>query len=88
MVVIAANCPVRRLYFLAGLGERKLFTPGPLGISKTTKEAMLRDAGSRETEFVNLVKNIRERLVKMAGMYVVSEDCIKQEKHWRIQNSP
>ena len=55
--------------YLTELGERKLFTPGPLGISKTTKEAMVKDVGSRETEFVALVKSLRERLVKMAGIY-------------------
>ncbi len=49
------------------MGERKLFTPGPLGISKTTKEAMLRDVGSRETEFMALVRNIRDELVALAG---------------------
>ena len=55
--------------YVTGLGERKLFTPGPLGISKTTKEAMVKDVGSRETEFVALVKSLRERLVKMAGTH-------------------
>lgn len=51
--------------------DKKLFTPGPLGVSLTVKEAMLRDLGSRDNEFISLVKFIRSRLVQIAG---VSED--------------
>jgi len=44
-----------------------LFTPGPLGTSPTVKQAMLRDLGSRDIEFINLVKTIRTKLVQIAG---------------------
>jgi len=51
----------------ATIGDKLLFTPGPLTTSRTVKEAMLRDLGSRDTEFITLVKDIRRRLVDLAG---------------------
>ena len=51
--------------------EKKLFTPGPLGVSKRTKQAMLRDLGSRDTEFISTVKAIRDRLVNLAGKCII-----------------
>ncbi|KAK7105061.1 2-aminoethylphosphonate--pyruvate transaminase-like [Littorina saxatilis] len=51
--------------------DKKLFTPGPLGVSMTVKEAMLRDLGSRDVEFINLVKFIRSRLVEISGVSAV-----------------
>ena len=53
--------------------EKKLFTPGPLGVSMTTKQAMLRDLGSRDTEFMDIVKSIRRQIVELAGMFSVFE---------------
>jgi 2-aminoethylphosphonate-pyruvate transaminase len=47
--------------------EPWLLTPGPLTTSLTTKEAMLRDWGSRDTAFIAMNTRIRERLVKLAG---------------------
>ena len=49
-----------------------LFTPGPLSTSKTVKEAMLEDMGSRDHSFVNAVKEIRNGLLKLA--HVSRED--------------
>ncbi|MEN8191633.1 MAG: 2-aminoethylphosphonate--pyruvate transaminase [Bacteroidota bacterium] len=46
--------------------EKKLFTPGPLTTSKTVKQSMLRDFGSRDNEFISSVKNIRERLLELS----------------------
>lgn len=46
--------------------DKKLFTPGPLGCSQTVKEAMLRDLGSRDGEFVNIIKLIRRKLLDIA----------------------
>jgi 2-aminoethylphosphonate-pyruvate transaminase len=40
-----------------------LLTPGPLTISRTTKEAMLRDWGSWDADFNALTARIRDRLV-------------------------
>ena len=44
-----------------------LFTPGPLTTTPTVKEAMLLDWGSRDPEFISLVRDIRRRLVGLAG---------------------
>jgi 2-aminoethylphosphonate-pyruvate transaminase len=44
-----------------------LFTPGPLTTSYAVKEAMLRDLGSRDGEFIALVSRVRERLLALAG---------------------
>lgn len=43
-----------------------LFTPGPLSTSLTVKQAMLRDMGSRDLEFMNAVKDIRSGLLQLA----------------------
>lgn len=43
--------------------DKALFTPGPLNTSGPTKQAMLRDLGSRDTEFIEVVKDVRSRLV-------------------------
>ncbi|HEX2996284.1 MAG TPA: 2-aminoethylphosphonate--pyruvate transaminase [Anaerolineales bacterium] len=43
--------------------DKALFTPGPLTTSATTKQAMLRDLGSRDREFIDIVKEVRQRLV-------------------------
>lgn len=50
------------------MADKKLFTPGPLGTSATVKSAMLRDLGSRDVEFIQLIKNIRSKLVHIAGV--------------------
>lgn len=48
------------------MNNRKLlFTPGPLSTSKTVKEAMLEDVGSRDSEFINAVKEIRAELLRL-----------------------
>lgn len=44
-----------------------LFTPGPLTTSSTVKAAMLRDVGSRDTDFMAMVLDIRRQLVALAG---------------------
>jgi 2-aminoethylphosphonate-pyruvate transaminase len=43
--------------------DKALFTPGPLTTSRTVKQAMLRDLGSRDAEFIQMVADIRHRLV-------------------------
>jgi 2-aminoethylphosphonate-pyruvate transaminase len=48
--------------------EKVLFTPGPLGTSYTVKSAMLRDLGSRDSEFIDIVQRIRLDLLKLAGV--------------------
>jgi len=50
---------------LTGWKDKVLFTPGPLTTSRTVKQAMLRDLGSRDYEFIDLVKEIRNKLVEL-----------------------
>jgi 2-aminoethylphosphonate-pyruvate transaminase len=45
-----------------------LFTPGPLTTSRTVKQAMLRDAGSRQADFIATVQRVRESLLRLAGV--------------------
>src|SRR6187200_164930 len=48
--------------------DKLLFTPGPLTTSLSVKQAMLHDAGSWHFEFNALVANVRQRLLKLAGV--------------------
>jgi len=45
--------------------DKALFTPGPLTTSPTVKQAMLRDLGSRDTEFIGVIQDVRKRLVRL-----------------------
>ena len=47
--------------------DKLLFTPGPLTTSATVKSAMLRDAGSRDRDFIETVREISERLLSIGG---------------------
>lgn len=47
--------------------EPLLLTPGPLTTSRTTREAMLRDWGSRDDAFIAMTARVRTRLVELAG---------------------
>ncbi|MEK7787242.1 MAG: 2-aminoethylphosphonate--pyruvate transaminase [Chloroflexota bacterium] len=53
---------------IAEAKDKPLFTPGPLTTSRTVKQAMLRDLGSRDFGFVHVVKDIRQRLLKLGGV--------------------
>ncbi|NUN95595.1 MAG: 2-aminoethylphosphonate--pyruvate transaminase [Candidatus Omnitrophica bacterium] len=53
---------------IAASNDKPLFTPGPLTTSRTVKQAMLRDLGSRDFEFVGLVRDIRDRLLALGGV--------------------
>lgn len=50
---------------ILGWKDKVLFTPGPLTTSQTVKQVMLRDLGSRDVEFIELVKDIRRKLVEL-----------------------
>lgn len=45
--------------------DKLLFTPGPLTTTETVKKAMLRDLGSRDTLFIETVKEIRSKLLEL-----------------------
>ncbi len=48
--------------------DRILFTPGPLTTSPAVKAAMLRDLGARDSEFLDIVLDVKKRLLKLAGV--------------------
>jgi 2-aminoethylphosphonate-pyruvate transaminase len=48
-----------------GWKDKILFTPGPLTTSETVKQAMLRDLGSRDSEFIGLAKDVKDKLVEL-----------------------
>ena len=48
--------------------DKLLFTPGPLTTSSTVKAAMGRDLGSRDTEFIGIVRDLRNDLLQLAGV--------------------
>ena len=52
----------------SGSKDKLLFTPGPLTTSMTVKQAMLQDVGSRDFDFIDLVKEIRSRLLEIGGV--------------------
>jgi 2-aminoethylphosphonate-pyruvate transaminase len=55
--------------------KKLLFTPGPLTTSDTVKSAMLRDAGSRDAEFLSVVRDIRRRLLAIGGAAAGEYEC-------------
>jgi 2-aminoethylphosphonate-pyruvate transaminase len=48
--------------------DKLLFTPGPLTTSLTVKQAMLHDVGSRDPQFIQIVRGIREELLRLGGV--------------------
>ncbi|HRI50941.1 MAG TPA: 2-aminoethylphosphonate--pyruvate transaminase [Pseudomonadota bacterium] len=50
------------------MNDKLLFTPGPLTTSAAVKAAMLHDLGSRDGDFLQRVKSVRERLLTIAGV--------------------
>ncbi len=48
------------------MADKYLFTPGPLSTTATVKHAALRDLGSRDDEFLAVVRDIRHRLLVLA----------------------
>jgi len=53
-----------------------LFTPGPLTTSATVKEAMLRDLGSLDSDFLASVHSIRTRLLALGSYPPEDYECI------------
>lgn len=48
--------------------DKLLFTPGPLSTSKTVKQTMLHDLGSRDKAFIGAVREVRDGLLGLAGL--------------------
>jgi len=53
---------------LSSWKDKALFTPGPLTTSRTVKQAMLRDVGSRDTAFIQIIREIRSGLLQVASL--------------------
>lgn len=62
--------------YIASANDKPLFTPGPLTTSRSVKQAMLRDLGSRDSAFVNLVRDVRQRLLALAGVAAPDYECV------------
>ena len=56
--------------------DKLLFTPGPITTSPTVKQAMLRDVGSRDIEFIATVGDIRRRLLAVGEASEDDYTCI------------
>jgi len=48
--------------------DKLLFTPGPLTTSPSVKQAAQRDLGSRDSYFMNVIKEVQSKLLKIAGL--------------------
>lgn len=53
-----------------------LLTPGPLTTSRATKQAMLRDWGSRDSEFKEMTAAIRRKLLRLIGDTQGKFECV------------
>ena len=53
-----------------------LLTPGPLTTSKATKQAMLRDWGSRDAEFKEMTATVRRKLLELIGDTQGEFECV------------
>ena len=58
------------------LGEPYLLTPGPLTTSYAVKQEMLRDWGSRDSEFRDMTEQLRDGLLDMLGDARTGYDCV------------
>ena len=47
---------------------KRLFTPGPITTSAAVKQAMLVDVGSRDDDFIAVVREIRQQLLAVGGV--------------------
>jgi 2-aminoethylphosphonate-pyruvate transaminase len=56
--------------------NKLLFTPGPLTTSLSVKETMLRDLGSRDSEFLEIVREIREQLLALGNVARPEYECV------------
>jgi len=56
--------------------DKHLFTPGPLTTSRTVKQAMLKDLGSRDYAFIQVIQEIRNGLLALAGVEKGAYECI------------
>lgn len=60
----------------SGNSSQLLFTPGPLTTSATVKQAMLRDLGSHDSDFLASVRKIRARLLGLGPYPPADYECV------------
>lgn len=56
--------------------QKILYTPGPLNTSMSVKEAMLIDYGSRDSRFIDVIRDIRNKLLNIAEVNSNEYDTI------------
>jgi hypothetical protein len=56
--------------------SKLLFTPGPLTTSATVKEAMLRDLGSLDSDFLTSARSIRTQLLDLGPYSPEDYECV------------
>lgn len=54
----------------------QLHTPGPANASQSVRAAMSRDIGAWDRELIDLVADVRSRLLKVAGLDAAAWDCV------------
>jgi 2-aminoethylphosphonate-pyruvate transaminase len=64
---------------IPGWKDNVLFTPGPLTTSQTVKQALLRDLGSRDHAFIEMVREIRRRLLDVGQVSAESFTAIPMQ---------
>lgn len=64
---------------IEGWKDKALLTPGPLTTSRGVKQAMLRDLGSRDVAFMQIVAEIRGRLLALAGVADAGYEAIPMQ---------
>jgi 2-aminoethylphosphonate-pyruvate transaminase len=73
---ITATAMKRRMNMSLISPTKLLFTPGPLTTSATVKQAMLRDLGSLDSDFLTSVRGIRTRLLQLGPYSPEDYECI------------
>jgi len=56
--------------------DKTLYTPGPVTTSKNVKFAMIRDIGSRDVEFTDLISDIRKALLAVTELDKETYDIV------------
>jgi len=59
--------------------DKLLFTPGPLATSRSVKAAMTRDLGSRDREFIEIVRAIRRNLLEIGEVPEATHTAIPMQ---------
>ncbi len=53
---------------IGGWKDKVLYTPGPLTTGKAVKQAMLRDVGHRDTEFIEIIAEVRKKILEIGNV--------------------